>query len=89
MVPEGVAECHREHKQRHGHQQDGEVAPKGRDVGSTEGHQDGISHAVNKVQDGRQQQTHVSAQADLWSETNILLKWLQQHRKDGGISKTA
>lgn len=65
MVPEGVAEHHREHEQRHRHQQDGEMAANRGDVGGAQRHQDRVGHAVDEVQDGRQQKAHVPAQADL------------------------
>lgn len=65
MVPEGVAEHHGEHEERQGHQQDGEMAAKRGDVGRAQGHQDGVGHTVDEVQDGRQQKAHVPAQADL------------------------
>lgn len=53
-MPEGEAERYGKYKEGHGHQQNREVAAKGRDVGCAEGHQDRVGHAVNKVQDGRQ-----------------------------------
>lgn len=73
VVPEGVAEYHWEHKQRHRHQQDGKMAPERRDVGGAEGHQDRVGHAVDEVQDGRQQKAHVSAQTDLRIEAGEAL----------------
>lgn len=36
------------------------------DVGGAQGHQDRVGHAMDEVQDGRQQKAHVSAQTDLW-----------------------
>lgn len=64
-MPEGVAERHGEHEERQRHQQDGEMAAKGGDVGGAERHQDGVGHAVDKVQNGRQQKAHVPAQPHL------------------------
>ena len=64
-MPEGVAERHGQHEERQGHQQDREMAAKGGDVGGAQGHQDRVRHAVDEVQDGRQQKAHVPAQADL------------------------
>lgn len=66
VVPESVAERYGKHEERQGHQQHGEMAAKRGDVGGAEGHQDGVGHAVDEVQDGRQQKAHVPAQADLW-----------------------
>lgn len=60
-MPEGVAEHRREYKERQGHQQDGEMPPKRGDMGSAERHEDGVSHAMNEVQDGGQQKAHVPA----------------------------
>ena len=67
-MPEGVAEHYREHEERQGHQQDGEMTSKRGDVGRAQGHQDRVGHAVDEVQDGRQQKAHVPAQADLQSK---------------------
>lgn len=53
VVPKGVAEHHGQHEERHGHQQDGHMAPHRGDVGGAQRHQDRVGHAVDEVQDGR------------------------------------
>ena len=68
MVPKGVAECHGEHEERQRHQQHGKMAAEGGDVGGAEGHQDGVGHAVDEVQDGCQQEAHVPTQTNLWTQ---------------------
>lgn len=65
-MPEGVAEHHGEHEERHGHQQDGQMAANRGDMGGAQRHQDRVCHAVDEVQDGRQQKAHVPTQADLF-----------------------
>lgn len=65
VVPEGVAEHHRQHEERRRHQQHGQVAPHRRHVGGAERHEDGVRHPVDEVQDGGQQEAHVAAETHL------------------------